>query len=92
MCIAIPGKIIACQPDGYALCDIYGVLRDINIMLLGDVSVGQWVLVHVGFAMSVIDETEALATRDALQTMYELDSDVGILINRPLRGKDNVAG
>ncbi|EGD5178685.1 HypC/HybG/HupF family hydrogenase formation chaperone, partial [Escherichia coli] len=42
--------------------------------------VGQWVLVHVGFAMSVINEAEARDTLDALQNMFDVEPDVGALL------------
>ncbi|MCZ0246871.1 HypC/HybG/HupF family hydrogenase formation chaperone, partial [Escherichia coli] len=57
------------------------VKRDVNIGLIceGDTAdlLGQWVLVHVGFAMSVINEEEAQATLDALMAMSQLDHEVG---------------
>ena len=56
-----------------------GIKRDVNIALICEDSpaqlVGQWVLVHVGFAMSIIDEEEAKATLDALRRMeYDVTS------------------
>ncbi|HAM3544380.1 hydrogenase assembly chaperone, partial [Acinetobacter nosocomialis] len=46
----------------------------------GQPRVGQWVLVHVGFAMSVINEAEARDTLDALQNMFDVEPDVGALL------------
>ena len=62
-----------------AQVEVCGIKRDVNIALIceGDTAelVGQWVLVHVGFAMSIIDEDEAKATLDALRRMeYDVTS------------------
>ncbi|GIH23249.1 hydrogenase assembly protein HupF [Acrocarpospora phusangensis] len=66
MCLGIPGEIVELIPGqtDLATVDVVGVRRAIHIGLLGDQGVrpGDWVLVHVGFAMSKIDEAEAAAT------------------------------
>lgn len=80
MCIGIPGQIVERLDDGSAKVDVCGVQRDVNLTLVGDAAVGQWVLVHVGFAMSIIDEAEARDTLDALQNMFEVEPDVGALL------------
>lgn len=86
MCIGIPGQIMARLADGNAKVDVCGVQREVNLTLVGDAAVGQWVLVHVGFAMSIIDEVEARDTLDALQNMFELEPDVGALLYGEERG------
>jgi hydrogenase expression/formation protein HypC len=70
MCLGIPGEVIeilADRPD-LARVDVSGVKRAINIGLLTEENVqpGDWVLIHVGFALSKIDETEAKAAMDFL--------------------------
>ncbi len=83
MCLGIPGKNVDVGEDDHKLAqvDVCGVKRDVNIGLIceGDTAdlLGQWVLVHVGFAMSVINEEEAQATLDALTAMSQLDHEVG---------------
>ena len=78
MCIGVPGQVVSVGESVHHLAqvDVCGVRRDVNIMLVCESEpaavLGQWVLVHVGFAMSVIDEQEALATLEALR---ELDMD-----------------
>ncbi|RCW40386.1 hydrogenase expression/formation protein HypC [Halopolyspora algeriensis] len=71
MCLAIPGEIIEILPDRPELAkvDVSGVRRSINIGLLGDDSPvpGEWVLIHVGFALSKIDEQEAQAVLEFLE-------------------------
>ena len=77
MCLAIPGQIIdvADEANRLAQVDVAGVRRTINIGLLdeGDEGVGpgDWVLIHVGFAISQVDEDEAIATRRQLERMGE---------------------
>jgi len=63
MCLAIPGQIVEVNRDEphIARVDVAGVRRNVNIALLAEESVGpgDWVLIHVGFAMSKISETAA---------------------------------
>lgn len=75
MCLGLPGKVTAVGEDIHQLAwaDVCGVAVRINIALVCEGSpqelIGQWVLVHVGFAMSLLDEQEALETLAALQHM-----------------------
>ena len=77
MCLAIPGHIVEVVDEQHRLArvDVAGVERNVNIGLLdaedgsGGVGPGDWVLIHVGFAMSQVDEEEALETRRALERM-----------------------
>jgi len=73
MCLGIPAQIIGIvDPDaGIAKAEISGVRRDISIALEPDVGVGDWVLVHVGFALSRIDEEKARETLALLEEMGE---------------------
>lgn len=74
MCLAIPGKIVEIVDDvnRIAKIDVGGVRRNVNTALLDDVKIGDYVLIHVGFAMSKIDEQEAEQTLRSLQEMGEL--------------------
>jgi hydrogenase expression/formation protein HypC len=71
MCLAIPGQILEVVDEEHRLAkvDVAGVRRNVNIGLLDDAGVGDWVLIHVGFAISQVDEQEARATRDMLERM-----------------------
>ena len=73
MCLAIPGKIVEIvdEENRIAKVEIGGVRRGVNIGMLDNVVVGDYVLVHVGFAMSKIDEEQAMET---LRTLQELGS------------------
>jgi hydrogenase expression/formation protein HypC len=71
MCLGIPGEVVELYADrgDLAMVDVSGVRRAINIGLLEDENVqpGDWVLIHVGFALSKIDEEEAAAALAFLQ-------------------------
>ncbi len=74
MCLAIPGRVVEFLPgngDQLALVDVVGVKRKINIGLLEDtpLQVGDYVLIHVGFAMSKVDEKEAAEALSMLEMM-----------------------
>ncbi|MBW3590341.1 MAG: HypC/HybG/HupF family hydrogenase formation chaperone [Actinobacteria bacterium] len=74
MCLAIPGKVVEVTDEARRLAtvDVGGVRRAVNIALLDDgepVVPGDWVLIHVGFAMSRVDEEEAQATLELLEQM-----------------------
>jgi hydrogenase expression/formation protein HypC len=71
VCLAIPGQIIEIvdEPRRLARVEVAGVRRTVNIGLLDDAGTGDWVLIHVGFAISQIDEDEAMATRRLLEQM-----------------------
>jgi hydrogenase expression/formation protein HypC len=71
VCLAIPGQIVEITDEANRLArvDVAGVRRTINVGLLDDVGPGDWVLIHVGFALSVVDEEEAQATLLLLEEM-----------------------
>ncbi len=77
MCLAIPGQIVEVvdESNRLALVDVAGVKRNVNIGLLdaeGDGAIpGDWVLIHVGFAISKVDEAEAESTLKLLAGMGE---------------------
>ena len=73
MCLAIPGRVVEILDEERRLAkvDVSGVLRTVNVGLLDGVRDGDWVLIHVGFALSKVDEDEAHATLALLQQMGE---------------------
>lgn len=76
MCLGIPGQIVEYvdETNFIVKVDISGVRRNISVALLhpDGIGPGDWVLVHVGFAMSKIDEQEAQETLDLLRQMGEM--------------------
>lgn len=77
MCLAIPGQIKEFTADqaGVAVVDVGGVKRKVNVDLLREerLEVGDWVLIHVGFAMSKISEAQAREQLEILTMLGELD-------------------
>lgn len=78
MCLAIPGKIIEIvdAENSIAKVDVGGVRRNINIGMLDDTKIGDYVLIHVGFAMSKIDEREAEETLRLLNEIGEYQAEL----------------
>ena len=77
MCLAIPGKIIEIQGDDPLLrsarVSFAGVIKQISLTCTPEAQAGDYVLVHVGVAISIVDETEAAETLSFLRQMGELD-------------------
>ena len=73
MCLGIPAQIVEIvdTDSGLAKAEISGVRRAVSIALCPEAGVGDWVLVHVGFALSQIDEEQALETLELLEQMGE---------------------
>ena len=84
MCLGIPGQIVAISDaaNHMAMVDVSGVQREVNIMCIVEPNttaqdyVGEWVLVHVGFAMSHQDEEEAQRTLALLQELGEFQEEL----------------
>lgn len=93
MCLGIPGQVIEItnRDRKLAIVDVSGVQREINITCVAgdnaamDACVGKWVLVHVGFAMSIIDEAEAAATLKVLTEMGEVQAELAAMLESGLR-------
>ncbi len=87
MCLGIPGQIVAISDAdmGLAKVDVAGVRREVNIACIVDEAhppascVGDWVLVHVGFAMSRIDEEEARKTLELLAELGEMEQELAAM-------------
>lgn len=77
MCLAIPGEVVAVTDaaTNLATVDVGGVRRVVNVSLVDDIGPGDWVLVHVGFAMSKIDESEARTTLELLAQIGQAYTD-----------------
>ena len=78
MCLAIPGQVVDVR-DGTATIDMMGVRRDISLSLTPSARIGDWVLVHAGFAIEVIDAEQAEETIQIVRELDELASeDLGL--------------
>lgn len=73
MCLAIPGKIISIQEADDLMrsgkVSFGGIVKDINLAYVPEAKVGEYVIVHVGFALSTMDEEEAQKTLNLIQEM-----------------------
>jgi hydrogenase expression/formation protein HypC len=67
MCLGIPAQLVALGPDGLATAEVSGVRREVSTALVPEARTGDWVLVHVGFALHTIDEAEAERTLALLE-------------------------
>ena len=84
MCLGIPGQIVEISNPqlNLAKVDVSGVKREINLACIVDEEhpiescIGDWVLVHVGFAMSRIDEDQAAATLEVLSDLCEVEEEL----------------
>jgi len=77
MCLAIPAHITSIENDSLATVDILGVTRQIALDLTPQAKVGDYVLVHAGFAIEVVDEEYARETIELIQQLPELvDADL----------------
>ncbi|MCK5406559.1 MAG: HypC/HybG/HupF family hydrogenase formation chaperone [Candidatus Krumholzibacteria bacterium] len=76
MCLAVPGKVVSIKGEDPLLrmgtVDFGGIRKDINLSFVPDAEVGDYVLVHVGFALNTIDEREADRVFQYLDEMGEL--------------------
>ncbi|HEK84945.1 MAG TPA: HypC/HybG/HupF family hydrogenase formation chaperone [Candidatus Aminicenantes bacterium] len=74
MCLAIPGKVISLENNGTGKVNYMGSTVVANFSLLPDLKVGDWVIVHAGFAISKLDQKEAKKTLKLFKEMEKLSS------------------
>ena len=67
MCLAIPARVVELLPDDMARVSLDGVMKTVSIALVEGVEVGDYIVLHVGFALAKIDEEEAQRTLALLQ-------------------------
>ena len=77
MCLAVPGKIISIEEADPTFrngrVDFAGIVKNVNLSYVPDAKLGDYVVVHVGFALSIVDEAEARQVFDYLREMGELN-------------------
>jgi hydrogenase expression/formation protein HypC len=73
MCLAIPAEVIEIQENDLAVVEAGGAKKLISLSLVDDVRVGDYVLVHAGFAIDIVDEQEAKKTMELLEELARLD-------------------
>jgi hydrogenase expression/formation protein HypC len=80
MCLGIPGKIISIYDSGELMMgtvDFGGVTREACLAYVPEAKIGDYTLIHVGFALSIISEQEAQETLDLLQQIADIDAELG---------------
>ena len=85
MCLAIPAKVVELLGDDHAIIDIGGMQKEISLGLLEDVRAGDYVIVHVGYALARLDEEEAartLALFAEMNALQEMEAPSGDQIYR----------
>jgi hydrogenase expression/formation protein HypC len=78
MCLAIPGKLISIDESGplkMGKADFDGVITNICLEFLPEAKIGDYVLAHVGTALTLLDEEDAMETLDALRQLGEISPD-----------------
>ena len=80
MCLAIPGKIVEIYEQGglkMARVDFGGIFRETCLEYVPEAQVGEYCVIHVGFAISLLDEKEALESLELLKQISDLDEELG---------------
>lgn len=89
MCLAIPAQLVELRPNDQAVVNLGGIRKEISIALVADVQVGDYVIVHVGHAIGVIDPEEAertLALFAEMQAINDGGADAGPSAGPPQAG------
>ncbi|MDX5427266.1 MAG: HypC/HybG/HupF family hydrogenase formation chaperone [Bacteroidota bacterium] len=81
MCLAVPGKLTQLTVDGdplfrMGLVSFGGVMKEVNLSMLPEARIGDYLMVHVGVALSIVDEEEARTTVDYLRKMGEFPEEL----------------
>lgn len=79
MCLAIPGKVLEIEEAGplrSARVQFGGIVRQVSLNFVPEAGLGDYVMVHVGFAISVVDQEEAERTYKILEEMGELEAEI----------------
>jgi hydrogenase expression/formation protein HypC len=76
MCLAIPAEVVKLLPDDMAIVTIDGVSKEISVALIEDLAVGDYVIMHVGYALTKIDPVEARRTLELLQELSGLGQEL----------------
>ena len=80
MCLGVPGKIIDTYEKGgllMAKVDFGGVFREVCLSYVPEAQVGEYCIIHVGFAISILSESEAMETLDLLKQIGSLEEEIG---------------
>ena len=91
MCLAVPGKVIEVwnrDDTRMAKVDFGGIVKEVCVAFVPDIEVGEYTIVHVGFALQRLDEKSALETLAVFASLGELDAEFGDPWERAAREAD----
>ncbi|GAB2179821.1 HypC/HybG/HupF family hydrogenase formation chaperone [Denitratisoma sp. agr-D3] len=77
MCLAMPARVVELLPDDNAIVDLGGVRKEISLALVEDVAVGDYVILHVGYALQKLDTDEAEKTLALFAELAASESHLG---------------
>ena len=81
MCLAVPGKVLSIDDSNSELkmakVDFAGIVKEVSVQWLPEVKIGDYVLTHVGMALNIVDEEDALETLEMLKELGDLDAEMG---------------
>ena len=77
MCLALPVRVVELRENELGIIDLGGVRREISLAMIDDVEVGDYVIVHVGYALSKLDTEEAERTLRLFAEIGEMQADAG---------------
>jgi hydrogenase expression/formation protein HypC len=94
MCLAIPGKVISIEPGSdeifrMGVVSFDGINRHVNLAMVPEVKVNDYVLVHVGVAIQTLDEEEAMKTLEYLKELNELNEELGPDLEQEEKGQED---
>lgn len=72
MCLAIPARVEKKLPNDFAIVEVGGIKKEVSTSLICDLEVGDYVIIHVGFALNKLDEEEALKTLEIMEQINEI--------------------
>ena len=78
MCLAIPAQVVELRDNDNAVVDLAGVRKEISLSLVDNVTVGDYVIVHVGYALNKLDPEEAARTLALFAELGQLDDDATV--------------
>ncbi len=78
MCLAIPAQVVELGTDDHAVVDLAGVRKEISLALVDDIAVGDYVIVHVGYALNKLDPEEAARTLALFAEIGQIDAEATV--------------
>ena len=75
MCLGVPAKILELKADNLAIVESEGVIKEVSMALIENPQIGEYVIIHVGYALNKIDEDEAQRTFDLINEIGKFENE-----------------